>query len=118
MKKTTTCANRIKEALSIRNMTQAELCEKTGIKKSAMSQYCKGSFAPRQDKTFLIAKALDVSEIWLMGFDVPMDKKKPDAKSTELDENKQFLLDVIPQLSDEDVLLLRSIVDRVRSERE
>nr|DAO14605.1 MAG TPA: helix-turn-helix domain protein [Caudoviricetes sp.] len=69
-----TCANRIKDALKIRKMSQAELCEITGIPKSAVSQYCSGAFKPKQDRTFLIANALNVDEAWLMGFDVPMDK--------------------------------------------
>jgi hypothetical protein len=44
----------------------------TGIKKSAMCQYCNGHLIPRQIRTHSIALALDVSEAWLMGFDVPM----------------------------------------------
>lgn len=59
----------LKIALDIRKMSQAELCEKTGIPKSAMSQYLSGAFQPKQKRTFLIAKALNVSEAWLMGFD-------------------------------------------------
>lgn len=68
------CANRIKQGLSIRGMTQQELCTKTGIKKSAMSQYCRGAFEPKQDKVALIAAALNVDEAWLMGYDVPMER--------------------------------------------
>lgn len=68
------CASRIRQGLSIRKMTQQELCEKTGIKKSAMSQYCRGAFEPKQDKVALIATALDVDEAWLMGYDVPMER--------------------------------------------
>lgn len=70
------CANRIKHGLQIRGMTQQELCTKTGIKKSAMSQYCRGAFEPKQDKVALIAAALDVDEAWLMGYDVPMERHK------------------------------------------
>ena len=70
------CANRIKQGLQIREMTQQELCKKTGIKKSAMSQYCRGAFEPKQDKVALIAAALDVDEAWLMGYDVPMERHR------------------------------------------
>ncbi len=65
-----TCAERIRKGLSIKNMKASELCEKTGIPKSAMSQYINGKFEPKQDRIYLIAKALDVSEPWLMGFDI------------------------------------------------
>lgn len=71
------CAKRIKEALTLRDMTQADLCRITGIGKSAMSQYVNGSFAPRQDRSLAIANALNVSVAWLMGFDVPMERETP-----------------------------------------
>lgn len=68
------CGQRICKALSIRNMKQVDLSEKTGIPKSAISQYCAGSFKPKQQRLFLIAEALNVDEAWLMGLDVPMDR--------------------------------------------
>lgn len=68
------CAQRIRLGLSIRGIQQKDLCDITGIPKSAMSQYCNGSFVPKQERTSTIAKALDVSEAWLMGFDVPMER--------------------------------------------
>lgn len=73
------CAQRIREALDIRGFQQKDLCEMTGIPKSAMSQYCKGSFVPKQERTALIAKALNVNEAWLMGYDVPMERTPPAA---------------------------------------
>ena len=89
MSEKVTCAQRIREALAARKMTQAELCRITGIKKSAMSQYANGSFTPRQDRTYLIAQALNVSEAWLMGFDVPMEKTAP-ASPEESERIREF----------------------------
>ena len=68
------CYIRIKEAMHLRNKTQAELCEITGIPKSAMSQYVSGKFVPKQTRIYLLAKALNVNEAWLMGYDVPMER--------------------------------------------
>lgn len=65
-------AIRFREALNLRNMKQSELCEKTNIGKSAISQYLSGSFEPKQQNVYKIALALDVSEAWLMGYDVPI----------------------------------------------
>lgn len=65
-------AVRFREALNLRNMKQSELCEKTNIGKSAISQYLSGSFEPKQQNVYKIALALDVSEAWLMGYDVPI----------------------------------------------
>lgn len=67
-----TIANRIKEALQIKNMKQIELVEKTGIGKSSISTYISGEYEPKQKNLYKIAKALDVDVSWLMGNDVPM----------------------------------------------
>ena len=69
------CAIRLRKALSIRNMKQSELCRKTKIATSAMSEYLSGLYDPKQDKIYLMAQALDVDPVWLMGFDVPMEKE-------------------------------------------
>lgn len=67
----------LQKAMKIRGITQNELCRRTGIPKSAMSQYVSGKFKPKQTRTYLIAQALNVNESWLMGFDSePMDKVK------------------------------------------
>lgn len=69
-------ASRLKKALDLRDMKQSELCDKTMIPKSAMSQYINGSFEPKQERLHSIAVALDVNEAWLMGYDnIPMDRK-------------------------------------------
>lgn len=65
------CAERIKLALSLKNLTQADLCRMTEISKSTMSQYLSGKYEPSQLKTEIIARALNVNEAWLMGYDVP-----------------------------------------------
>lgn len=85
------CASRIREGLRIRNMSQAELCRITGIPKSAMSQYCTGGLVPRQKRTFLIAAALNVSEAWIMGFDVPIERKITPASIEEDGRIKEFI---------------------------
>lgn len=85
------CAQRIRQGLAIRNMSQKDLCEKTGIPKSAMSQYCSGTFSPKQKRTMLIAQALDVSEAWLMGYDVPMERN-PTA------EEKAWVLETVQEI--------------------
>lgn len=64
--------HRLKEALQIRKISQQELSEKTGIPKSSISQYLSGYASPRHDRVSLMAEALDVNEVWLLGYDVPM----------------------------------------------
>lgn len=67
-------ADRIKKAMDLRNMRQADLVEKTKISKGALSSYISGRYTPKQNNIYLIAKALDVNEAWLMGYDVPMER--------------------------------------------
>lgn len=65
-----TCAARLRKALEDSNMTASELARKAGLPKSAISQYLSGKIIPKQVATYKLAKALNVSEPWLMGYDV------------------------------------------------
>lgn len=94
------CAARLKKALSIRNMTQAELCQKTKIPKSALSEYIKGLYDPKQDRLIILSEALNVDPVWLMGFDVPMEKedKKISPNEPELTEGEKVVLELFRQI--------------------
>ena len=70
-----TFANRLNTAMRIRGIKATELSEKTGISKSSLSEYINGKYEAKQDGVYLLAKALDVNEAWLMGLDVPMERK-------------------------------------------
>ena len=71
---TSTTAKRIREGMELRGIKQSELAEKTGISKGALSSYLSERYLPKQNNIFLIAKALNVSEAWLMGGDVPIER--------------------------------------------
>lgn len=82
MKKSNT-ANRLKEIMNERNIKQIDIlnaclpfCKKYDVKmsKSDISQYVSGKVEPGQDKLFVLGNALNVSESWLMGFDVPRER--------------------------------------------
>ena len=79
MKQTT--QQRLREALSARNMLPIELSRLSGIGKSAISQYLSGKVTPKQDKIYKLAQALKVSESWLMGYDEPMEQSPAPASS-------------------------------------
>ena len=107
------CSIRLKKALALRNMRQADLCEKTKIPKSAISHYLRGSFVPKQDRTFILAQALCVNPAWLMGFDAPMeieDIKKDSPDKVELTEGEKMLLDLFNRVpKDQQQLVLQMI---------
>ena len=65
--------DRIREGLTARGMTAAELARKSGVDKGAISRYLKGDFIPKQFAIGKMAKALNVSPAWLMGYDVTME---------------------------------------------
>lgn len=97
------CAARLKMALSIRNMTQAELCQKTKIPKSALSEYIKGLYDPKQDRLLILSEALNVDPVWLMGFDVPMEKedKKISPNELSLTEGEKVMLELFRQIPED-----------------
>lgn len=99
--KTKKCSDRITEALNLRNMKQSDLCDRTKIPKSAISQYISGAFEPKQDRLMLIAQALNVDPVWLMGFDVPMERteiKENSSDKPELTEGEKVMLDLFKQV--------------------
>lgn len=67
--------DRLLTALSVRNMSAAELSRLSGIDEATLSNYKKGKYIPKQRKTEAIANALDVSVSWLMGADTPIETK-------------------------------------------
>ena len=68
-------SSRIKYALKYRNVKAKELSEMTGISRSSISEWLSGKYEPKQDKIFIIANALNVDEAWLLGLDVPIERK-------------------------------------------
>lgn len=91
MKKDTT-ADRLKQIMKERNLRQVDIikktepyCKKYGVKmnKSDISQYVSGKVEPSQEKLVILGMALNVQEAWLMGLDVPRDRKENAQKAQE-----------------------------------
>lgn len=85
MKQLTT-SQRLEQIMRSRNMRQVDIlnaaepyCRKYGIKlgKNDLSQYVSGKVEPGQDKLTILGLALNVSEAWLMGYDVPAEREIP-----------------------------------------
>ena len=89
-------SERLKEVMAEQRIKQVDilrlaepLCSTYDVKftKSALSQYISGKHEPEQDKLFILAYILNVSEPWLMGFDVPKERS-----TDRLDSNAVFNL--------------------------
>ena len=61
--------NRLKSIMKERKITQTELAKRTGIRQSSISDWLNDRYEPKQDKVYIIAKALNVSPAWLLGYD-------------------------------------------------
>ncbi len=58
--------DRLKEVMSKKNVNQTELCKRTGINKGTLSNFLKGRYGLKYPAFYRIAKALNISVIWLM----------------------------------------------------
>lgn len=86
---------RLKKLMSEKNLKQVDIlekckpfCEKYGItmNKSDISQYVSGKTEPGSKKLTILSLALGVTETWLMGYDVPMDREDT-TKSVSLSQH-------------------------------
>ena len=94
------CAQRIAQALETRGMKQAELVKLAHVPKSSLSLYLSGEYEPKQDRIYKMAQVLDVSEAWLMGFDVPMEREKKTPDKLVLTEGEELLVQLFRRLPD------------------
>lgn len=79
-------SDRLKEALRLRNMKQAELAELTGISKQSINCYVSGRYEPKQEALYKMGRALDVAEMWLAGYDIPMERPKEQKNNDALSD--------------------------------
>ena len=76
--------DRLREAMELRGFRAVDLVEATEIPKGTISYYLAGKTEPKADRLYLIAQALDVSEAWLLGYDVPMSRTDDQKKNDQL----------------------------------
>ena len=91
MKRKTT-SERLKQLMEERNLKQVDIlnlslpiCAKYNIKmnKSDISQYVSSKVEPSQEKLVVLGLALNVTEAWLMGFDVSPQRKDSSFQAEE-----------------------------------
>ena len=122
MKRYTT-SERLKQLMEERNLKQVDIlnkslpyCNRYGVKmnKSDISQYVSGKVEPSQDKLVVLGMALDVTESWLMGFDVPSERKDSSQKA-----EKDFdILYRYSMLSERDKKIISDMIDSMLSQKE
>lgn len=112
-------AQRLREIMDQRGLRQRDLvalvapyCEKYGvtITKSHISLYVNGKVEPNQWKLLVLGRALGVSEAWLMGFDVPMEKPKMPPPDYVVKDGDVELLVEVQHLNEAQKGLLRDYI--------
>ena len=76
--------DRIKEAMRAADKKQADLVRATGLNRGTISRYISGEVEPRHEAMHKLAVALNVSEMWLFGYDVPMQRSQKQKKNDDL----------------------------------
>ena len=113
-------AERLSEALRIKGVKQVELCKQLDIPKGPMSHYLSGKYEPRQSRLNEIAIALNVSEAWLMGYDVPMERPamtNNSIESSSLTDAEKELLDLFRRVPQEQQTLVLSLIQAALKNR-
>lgn len=116
-------SDRLKQLMNERKLKQVDIlnlslpyCKKYNIKmnKSDISQYVSGKVEPSQEKLVVLGMALNVSEAWLMGFDVsPI--RKDNSKEAEKDVDLLWKFSMLERRDKETIL---DMIDVMLSRKE
>lgn len=102
---------RLKEALSVRGVKAIDLSEKLGISRGTISHYLSGKNSPKADRLNLICSTLNVSEAWMLGYDVPMER------TTEQKKNDSIVRFVAQMRKESDFFDIVSLLSELPSEQ-
>lgn len=115
-------ADRLKQIMKERNLKQVDIlnmslpiCAKYDVKmnKSDISQYVSGKVEPSQEKLVVLGMALNVTESWLMGFDVSSERK-----DTQIQAEKDFdVLYRYSMLNERDKKIVSDMIDSMLSSK-
>lgn len=108
-------AKRLASALAKSGLKPQELANASGVSKASISQYLGGSHAPSNISSEKMSKILDVSPLWLMGFDVPMREKIFSKEETEKDIE---LIHKISLLNERDQKIVLNMIDSMIANKE
>lgn len=108
--KVATTSERLQIILSQKHMKQSDLARATGISRGAISNYVLGRYAPKSDIVQKLANALSCSEMWLWGYDVPMEKV---SRAFGEEENPYVLeiSDTLDSLEIDDQIYVKNWID-------
>ena len=87
-------SERLKEALQLSGKKRIDIAKETGIDKGSISNYTSGRYEPKLLAIKKLAKSLNVSEMWLWGYDVPKERPVPtwtvEGRDLKSDEKAEY----------------------------
>ncbi len=94
---------RFKEAFENRSVT--EFAAEIGVSKQTISAYLNSSRKPKRIVAEKIAQHLNVSPVWLLGYDAPKAMKEPatetgDGLDVKLSDNDKIIIELLMSLND------------------
>jgi transcriptional regulator with XRE-family HTH domain len=97
-----TTHERLREAMNTTGKKQVDLVRATGIDKGSISNYLSGRYEPKQEAIYKLAIALNVSEMWLWGYDVPSERHEEPAKKAKKND---VIADIVVKLRTDEKFL-------------
>ncbi|HDK9467485.1 TPA: helix-turn-helix domain-containing protein [Staphylococcus aureus] len=117
-------SSRLKKAMLDKQMKQIDIINKSKllsdngakITKTDLSQYVNGKTSPGQKKLYVLSKVLDVSEAWLLGYDIS--PKRPTDEERHLNQNEQIIAAHIKDdVTDEEMKEIVNFIEYIKSKR-
>ena len=125
-KRQASTAERLREAMAEAGKKQIDLVNETGLQRSAISRYLSGEYEPKQKAINKLAIALNVSEMWLWGFDVPKQRTAGQKKNDDLAQIVVRLrkspvfyevVSMLAEVSEEECASLKPLLEALRSRK-
>ena len=119
LEKVSGASERIKEAMKSHGIKQIDLANATGMSHSTISRYLSGKMEPKPKAISLLARELNVTEMWLWGYDVPQDRPLEQQKNDDLvkviarlrsDPDFNELVTQLNQLSDNEYASIKQLI--------
>ncbi len=82
MSKPVCLAERLKQLLDETGLSKAELSRLSGISESIITHYINDTWEAKHQEIFAMAKAANVNEAWLMGYNAPRERTNGNAPET------------------------------------
>lgn len=126
IKQVATTSERLREAMTEAGKKQVDLVKETGLQKSAICRYLSGEYEPKQKAINKLAIALNVSEMWLWGFDAPKQRTAEQKKNDDLvqviaklrkDPEFYEVVSMLAELPEAEYASIKQLLEALRSRK-